>query len=508
MESNIYVIFGIGKAGQELISVFPLQVAYIIDNDSTKWGSVYDGIEICSPERLLQDNKEKLHIFIASMYFEQIKSQLNNMGFNEGVNYSNASQYYGVFRSISAFLNSANFINNDIKSTDSLVDLLNLFSKECHKTFELNSNLIKGNERKVLFIIDKDNYTAETTNIIRQYFTEFFKIKIINYLEEIIDNDAIVLLSKKYKKLGYSKVLYLGRNSGKAKLIEKYFDSCCILNKEISISDKIQYIDFMYQIVNQLGFNFKKVSVVVPNYNYEQYLDKRLTTILEQQYPIYEIIFLDDASKDNSVMFGEYLLERNLGITKFIINETNSGSVFKQWAKGIEQSHGEHLWIAEADDYASLCMLNSLMIPFLEDEDVVLSYCDSMIVDETENWQANYSQINEQFTQEYLNTGIYDGRYFIENYLKECNSIPNASAVLINRNKIKPEYLDRINDFKSCGDWYFYVLLIAGGKAAYNSTPMNFFRRHSQSVTISSNRQQIAQERNEIMQFVNSICID
>ena len=42
------------------------------------------------------------------------------------------------------------------------------------------------------------------------------------------------------------------------------------------------------------------VSVIVPNYNHAQYLEKRIDTVLNQTYQNIEVIILDDKSKDNS----------------------------------------------------------------------------------------------------------------------------------------------------------------------------------------------------------------
>ena len=39
-----------------------------------------------------------------------------------------------------------------------------------------------------------------------------------------------------------------------------------------------------------------KISVIVPNYNYERFLKERIDSILLQTVPIYELILLDDAS--------------------------------------------------------------------------------------------------------------------------------------------------------------------------------------------------------------------
>ena len=51
--------------------------------------------------------------------------------------------------------------------------------------------------------------------------------------------------------------------------------------------------------------NPKKVSVIIPNYNYQKYIIERIDSILLQTYPIYEIIILDDCSTDNSVQIIE-----------------------------------------------------------------------------------------------------------------------------------------------------------------------------------------------------------
>ena len=94
------------------------------------------------------------------------------------------------------------------------------------------------------------------------------------------------------------------------------------------------------------------VTVAVPNYNYAAYLRERLNSVFDQTHPIEDVIVLDDASTDESLkVIEEVAQERKRDLT-LIINEANSGSVFKQWAGAVEAARGEFIWIAEADDGA------------------------------------------------------------------------------------------------------------------------------------------------------------
>ena len=92
------------------------------------------------------------------------------------------------------------------------------------------------------------------------------------------------------------------------------------------------------------------VSVIVPNYNHAQYLEKRIDTVLNQTYQNIEVIILDDKSKDNSIEVIEQY-RNHPKVAQIILNEQNTGSPFKQWDKGISAANGELIWIAESDYY-------------------------------------------------------------------------------------------------------------------------------------------------------------
>lgn len=71
--------WGTGSAYRWLRSLFPVKLEYIVDNNSDKWGSTIDGIEIKSPEALLEENPETALVLIYSSFVEQITEQIRAM---------------------------------------------------------------------------------------------------------------------------------------------------------------------------------------------------------------------------------------------------------------------------------------------------------------------------------------------------------------------------------------------------------------------------------------------
>ena len=130
------------------------------------------------------------------------------------------------------------------------------------------------------------------------------------------------------------------------------------------------------------------VAAIVPNYNYADFIVERIDSILNQTYPVSELIILDDASTDNSVALikrkiAEIKRDHSEIKVKFIINKENSGGcVFSQWQRGIKEINTDYFWIAEADDAADKHFLETAMSKFREYPSAVLFYSDSYRIDQ------------------------------------------------------------------------------------------------------------------------------
>lgn len=267
----------------------------------------------------------------------------------------------------------------------------------------------------------------------------------------------------------------------------------CVATVLVSYALKIRDIPIIPYIKRHIRpLRKKRVSCVIPNYNYAHYIEERIDSVVNQTYPLYELIVLDDKSPDNSVEVIEKKLEKikqehpKLKV-KFIPNKENSGSVFKQWAVAFKEFTGDYLWIAEADDLCDKHFLNVVMKGF-RNKKVVLSYAESKMMDENNQITEEDMRrvIDLEKTYRYDHDYVNDGKAELEAILCTNNSIPNASGVVFRRNENidYQKYLKEAQEnFRLAGDWYFYVKVLLYGKVAYSSDSLNYHRYHTNSVT-------------------------
>lgn len=238
-----------------------------------------------------------------------------------------------------------------------------------------------------------------------------------------------------------------------------------------------EYVSFLLDTLREK----KRVSVIIPSYNYERYIEARLNTVINQTYKPYEIIFLDDASTDNSLERARSVLERS-DVPFRIIESTGNNGCYAQWLKGIGAASGELIWIAESDDLCELDFLEKMVGAF-RDAEVVLAYSQSQVIDENSN-KLDFTYVkytNDISESKWGCSYVEDGRKEIATALAIKNTIPNVSAVIMRKDildKVGPE----LTRFKTSGDWFVYISMLKHGKIYFNSSVLNYHRRHASSI--------------------------
>lgn len=114
-----------------------------------------------------------------------------------------------------------------------------------------------------------------------------------------------------------------------------------------------------------------KVSIIVPVYNVEKYLEKCLDSLINQTLKDIEIICVNDGSKDNSLKILEKYSQKDNRI--IIINQDNAGlSVARN--SGIDIAKGEYIGFVDSDDWVDLDFYEKLYNSAIKnDADIAVS---------------------------------------------------------------------------------------------------------------------------------------
>lgn len=156
----------------------------------------------------------------------------------------------------------------------------------------------------------------------------------------------------------------------------------------------------------------KKISIIVPIYNTEKYLEKCIKSILNQNYENIEIILINDGSTDNSLNICKKYKEQDNRIV--VINKKHTG-VSESRNRGLEIAKGDYIAFVDSDDYIDRRMFEKL-IEGAEKYNAEISMCD---INETRNsndilgeFSAEYIQLTRKQALEQL---LYDKN--IGNYM-------------------------------------------------------------------------------------------
>ncbi len=120
------------------------------------------------------------------------------------------------------------------------------------------------------------------------------------------------------------------------------------------------------------------ISVIVPVYNMEKYLEKCVKSILEQDYKDIELILVDDGSKDSSPQMCDEFAKQD-GRVK-VIHKENGGQGSAR-NMGLDIAKGEYISFIDSDDWVEYDMYSNL-VNILEENNADLAICEVALNEE------------------------------------------------------------------------------------------------------------------------------
>lgn len=164
------------------------------------------------------------------------------------------------------------------------------------------------------------------------------------------------------------------------------------------------------------------ISVIIPVYNAEKYIEVCMESVLKQTYPLYEVIMVDDGSSDRSGEICDNFCSQYENVR--VIHQENQGAAIAR-ENGIRMAQGEFIAFVDSDDHVSELFLEKLHETIGDSELAICGFCMDKTKEQAGIINHQYSTAeaisvvsNKDFSKLYSNLMI--GSLWNKLYRKEC----------------------------------------------------------------------------------------
>lgn len=253
-------------------------------------------------------------------------------------------------------------------------------------------------------------------------------------------------------------------------------------------------------IVLQEKENNPLVSIVIPIYNNEQYLNQCLESVCSQTYANLEIILVNDGSEDDSLDICKQFACRDSRIG--IINQENQGVTCAR-KKGVEKSTGKFVGFVDGDDWIDSDMIESLLNIMIH-ENVELVSSGMKFVYEDGRTSKNYEDVYSEgaYRNNDLEISLYSKMIWDKDTQKQgmiCSMVNKLFVrdLLLN---VQKRIDNRIKYFE---DTLCYAYALQCNAIYIHKTSYYNYRKYSQS-TVYTLREELLQNSYYLFQYLNN----
>lgn len=215
-----------------------------------------------------------------------------------------------------------------------------------------------------------------------------------------------------------------------------------------------------------------KISVVVPLYNSEEYIDRCVKSIIEQSYTNWELFLIDDGSKDNSYEIIKNFEKNDSRIVA--LHQENMGAGLAR-NKGLKLVTGDYVVFIDSDDYIEKDYF-SLLVELAEYNDVVF-IDDEQVREDGSKIKSEYMSVYGRYSKEKLLRCQLTGKIPWGGWRKA------VSARLLKDNNI--QYTSHKNGEEAL--YSFRVLQAAKNVAFLDKKPVYYYVNRENSLSKSVN---------------------
>lgn len=231
------------------------------------------------------------------------------------------------------------------------------------------------------------------------------------------------------------------------------------------------------------------VSVVIPIYNVEKYLDRCITSVVDQTYRNLEIILVDDGSNDNSPSICDLWSERDKRIK--VIHKSNAGAGMAR-NTGIDNACGDFVLFVDSDDYIDLSTAEKCVQTLQKDDSdlVMFGRVEAKRNGETKNKPIltdKYYFENEEVTEDIL-SGLF---------INEKGFGVGVCGKMFNLNIIKESKIRFHSERELLSEDAFFLLELFKYINAVSIIPQNFYYYYQNENSFSRTYKKNLQKMND-----------
>lgn len=209
----------------------------------------------------------------------------------------------------------------------------------------------------------------------------------------------------------------------------------------------------------------KLVSVIMPAYNSALFIEEAIQSIIDQTYPFWELLIMDDCSSDNTAAVVEAILKRDQRI-KLFKSEKNTG-IAKQMNKALVECRGEYICRMDSDDISHPDRIREQLRLLEESKDIAVCMTGYRLF--TQKDQLNAPVKEKDISSEEIKVEM-------------MKDLPVCGASFFARREVMTNYFFD-EGLKIAEDYDLFSRMILVNKISNISKILYYYRKHGNSIT-------------------------
>jgi glycosyltransferase involved in cell wall biosynthesis len=218
-----------------------------------------------------------------------------------------------------------------------------------------------------------------------------------------------------------------------------------------------------------------KVSIVVPAYNAERFLEKSLNSVLEQTFPFWEMTVVNDGSTDRTQDIIRSYIALDNRITG--INHGQNLGLSSARNSGMRSGTGKYVAFLDSDDCWFANKLEKQVAYLDYHPDIRASFTGIELIDENNKLVETWDQIHKKYPDSCVNESLL--------IIKQNVIVGGGSTLMMRRSLIEEiGYFDE--SMRSVEDWDYWFRIAQKGALFLVPYKLAQIRRHSTSLQANS----------------------